>query len=352
MPTIPLPRLLSATTRVFASAGLGADEARAIAEHLVEAEADGVRSHGLIRVPQYLRLIAEGKIRVGAGLRVLKEGPATAVLDGGRGPGPVMARRAMDKAMALAGASGIGAVTLVNCSHTGRLGSYTVHAARRGMIGLMMVNGGGTGHWVAPFGGRAGRLATNPLSIAAPAENGAPMVIDMSTSMAPEGKVRAAKIGGQRLPDGWLIGPDGTPANDPNVLYGEPRGALLPVGGHKGYGLAMMVEAMAGALSGAGCCAPAKAGLEGTTDGVFALALRVEAFVAPEDYQAEIDGLLRHVRSCPPAPGSDGVLAPGEPEARARAKSERDGVTVGDAVWEQLRQAGVPLGLRWDDLAA
>jgi uncharacterized oxidoreductase len=339
MPTVRPDALRQACTRAFVALGVPAAAAALVADHLVDAELAGVISHGILRVPQYVELIRHGKIVPDARLSVLKETPATAVLDGGHGFGQVMAHEAMEHALRLAARAGVGAVTLVNCSHTGRLGSYTEHAARQGFIGLMMVNSGGHGQWVAPFGGLAGRLATNPLSVAVPTGLEFPLVLDIATSAAPEGRIRALCALGQAIPPGWVIRPTGEPTTNPADLYGPPRGALLPFGGHKGYGLALVVEALAGGLSGAGCCADPEAPLAGVTDGVFLLALQVEAFCPSAVFQEQMAGLVRHLKSCPPAPGFAGVLVPGEREARERERRLREGVPIGEAIWETLQRS-------------
>src|SRR5262249_54754363 len=151
----------------------------------------------------------------------------------------VMVLRAVDLARERAERAGVCAVTLVNCSHTGRLGSYTERVARRGMAALIMVNTGGHGQWVAPFGGSAGRISTNPMSLAVPVDGEAALVLDIATSVAPEGKVRALMVAGKSLPEGWIMDAQGQPSTTAADLYGPPRGALLPFGGHKGFGLAM-----------------------------------------------------------------------------------------------------------------
>ncbi len=253
MPLLDPQRLLVATGGIFAAAGVPADAARIVAEHLVDSDACGVSSHGVIRVPQYIEAIEEGRVIADARLAVRQEGLATAVLDGGLGFGQVMAREATQVAVDRAKRVGAAAVTLVNCGHTGRLGYYTERAAWQGLAMIMMSNTGGCGQWVAPFGGVAGRLATNPISIAVPAESADPLLLDMATSVAPEGRVRAMLSAGKPVPRGWLIDANGKGTTNPADLYGPPRGALLPFGGHKGFGLSMLVDALAGGLSGAGC---------------------------------------------------------------------------------------------------
>jgi len=337
MPSMTPQAARDAITRLFVSLRIPEPNAQIVADHLVDAEVAGVRSHGIMRVPQYVQALREGKIVPDAKLTVVRETGATRVLDGHGGFGQVMARQAADSAMELARTYGIGAVTLVNCSHTGRLGAYTEYVTRCGMIGLMLVNSGGHGQWVAPFGGREGRLATNPLSCAVPVAAGDPIVVDIATSVAPEGKIRAFLAGGQPVPEGWLLDNRGQPTTNPADLYATPRGALLPFGGHKGFGLAMMVEALAGGLSGAGCCADAGTPMAGKTDGVFFLAIHVSAFQAPGGFAQEMQQLVRHVKSAQPQAGFAEVLVPGEIEAKHRRAI--DHLTVEGEIWEVLRSA-------------
>lgn len=337
MPTVRADTLLALIEEIFRAHSVPAEEARTVAEHLVDAEACGLPSHGVMRVPQYLQAIADGHTRPGAKLRTLSETPATVVLDGGQGFGQVMARQAMDAAVAKAELTGVGVATLRNCSHTGRLGSYTEQATRRGMAGLMMVNAGGHGQWVAPHGGTAGRLATNPLSIAVPTDGAWPLVLDMATSAAPEGKIRALLAAGQVLPLGWVVNAAGQATQNPADLYGPPRGALLPFGGHKGFGLALLIEALAGGLSGAGCCTTADAPMAGKTDGVFLMAVQIRAFTPLAGFARTMTEVVRHVKSSPPVDAGNDVLVPGEAEARQRERSHREGIALADVTWNALQ---------------
>jgi uncharacterized oxidoreductase len=343
MPTVQAKLLQSVITDIFQARGVPADDAQIVAAHLVDAEACGVVSHGIIRMPQYVQALADGRIAPSAELRTLTETPATVVLDGQHGFGQVMALRAMDLAVDRAIHTGVSAVTLVQCSHTGRLGSYTERAARRGLAALMMVNAGGHGQWVAPFGGSAGRLSTNPISIAVPTGTETPLVLDIATSVAPEGKIRALLGSGERAPEGWLIDAEGRPTTDPGALYGPPRGALLPFGGHKGFGLAIVIDALAGGLSGAGCCA-GEAPLTGQTDGILMVVLNVAAFGPPERLAAQVEQLIHHVKACPTLPGFVEVLVPGEVEFRTRERRLREGIPVDNASWRQLQRIARDLG--------
>ncbi|MBI3866684.1 MAG: Ldh family oxidoreductase [Planctomycetia bacterium] len=345
MPTFSSDALTNWIAEIFQACAVPRDAALVVAEHLVDAEACGVSSHGVIRVPQYLRAIAEKRVIPDARLTVVREHAATAVLDGGHGFGQVMARAAMDVAIERAKQAGVGAVTLRNCGHTGRLGSYPEQATRAGMAGLIMSNTGGNGQWVAPFGGLAGRLSTNPISIAVPSESGNPLLMDFATSIAPEGRVRTLQVAGRPLPPGWIVNHRGEPSTNPDDLYGPPRGAILPLGGHKGFGLAMLVDALAGGLSGAGCCVSTDQPMDGKTDGAFLLAIHVEDFCPPAEFRSAVARLMAHVKSSPPAPGVAEVVVPGELEFRTRAERLQSGIPVADATWDLLRESARRAGV-------
>ena len=306
-----------------------------------------MHSHGLIRVPQYLEGIAKRTIKLGVEPTVLGRSAAAVTLDGGGGFGIVLAGRAMQSAIELAGSAGIGIASMRDCGHSGRIGNHTTRAARAGMIGMMMVSGGGAGQWVAPHGGREGRFATNPLSICVPGEQGRDLLVDLSTSGTAEGKVRSYLLAGRSVPPGWLIRADGSPSTDPKDLYGPPQGALLPFGGHKGFALAMAVEALAGGLSGAGCCTRPAAEKASGGDGVLAIAIRVDAFSPLADFAREIAGLLSYVGSAKPIPGQE-VVMPGDPERSALARSAREGIELGEPLWKALAQAAQSVGVAWD----
>jgi uncharacterized oxidoreductase len=337
MPLLEAAFLRQSIQAAFIALGTPEFEAGVVADHLVDAEMTGVTSHGIIRVPRYIQAVREGEVRPDATARIVRETAATAAIDGCHGFGQVMARRAADKAIDLAGASGAGVVTLVNCGHTGRIGHYTEYAATRGLVALMMVNTGGHGQWVAPFGGRAGRLSTNPMSIAAPSGGDFPLVLDMATAIVPEGKVLAAQTAGRAIPEGCVIRSDGSPTTDPADLYGPPRGAILPFGGHKGSGLGLLIDALAGGLSGAGCCTRIDAPLAGATDGILFVAIHPGAFLPETIFLEQVRDLIGHVKSALPQDGFGEVMVAGEHESRLRRARQRDGIPVDEEIWRLVR---------------
>lgn len=338
MPTLAPGPLSNFAAAIFRAVGAPSDHARTVADHLVESNLAGHDSHGVIRIPQYVQYVRTGLIDPAARPVLVSEAPAGALMDGQHAFGQVGVAAALNHAQSLARRTGVAAVSLRNCGHSGRLGAYTAAAAKEGFIALMMVNNGGGGHNVAPFGGAGRRLSTNPLSIGAPSDGPFPIVVDIATSVAPEGKLRVAYQRKNQVPDGWLVDHEGRPTNDPAKFYEPPVGALLPMGGpvgHKGYALAFLIDILAGALSGAGCC---RAGVvPGTTrDGVLLVAMDVRKFGPWDGFLASVRSLIDHVKSCPPAPGFSEVLTPGEVEHRQAERRTRDGIEIEDATWEAI----------------
>src|SRR5438105_6803529 len=243
----------SLVTRLFRKSGAPPSHANVVARHLVESSQLGVHSHGLIRVPQYVHEIRSGHLDPRAKPRRLGRHGAVSWVSGNSGFGQVGAIYSALAATASARKYGVGLVIAKNLGHTGRLGAYAELVANERCVAVLFGNGPPSSHLVAPFGGIDGRLATNPIAFAIP--NGpTPVVADFSTSAMPEGKLRVARNVGGRLPPGVLQDPFGNATDDPGVLYGQPRGTLLPLGGptfgHKGYALAILVEAMSTLLAG------------------------------------------------------------------------------------------------------
>lgn len=337
MPRLGHGPLLNIATAILQGAGAPRTHAQVVAEHLVSSNLAGHDSHGIMRLNQYCAAIDQKELDPRARPSVRKESVAGAVLDGQRSFGQVAASEAMTMAMERARLVGVSAVTVCNCYHSGRLSAYSLMASRAGMIGVVMVNAGGGGQSVAPFGGLARRLATNPFAIAVPSGSSFDLVLDVATSVAPEGKIRDYFRRGELLPDGWIIDADGVPTRDAKEFYGPPSGALLPWGGpvgYKGYGLALMIDIMAGALSGAGCCGPLEVPAR---DGVFLLAIDVEQFTDGQWFRGQVMQLMDHVKSSPPAPGFNEVFVPGELEYREEENRRRTGVLVDDTTWAEMK---------------
>jgi hydroxycarboxylate dehydrogenase B len=349
MPTFEAEKLQAIATRIFQGAGSAEAEARLVSRYLVHANLMGHDSHGVIRIPQYLVSVKKGECVPEAPLEIVQETPATAVFDAHWGYGQTAATRAMEIAVEKAAKQAVSSVGIHRCNHIGRLGEYPPLATARDMIGIVTVNGHGMGHIVAPYGGSEGRMTTNPIAVGIPTGRGAPIVLDMATSVVAEGKVRVKRNKEEPTPEGWLVDNKGVPTTDPGDLYTSPRGALLPLGGltagHKGYGLALIIEILSGALSRAGCARPdASRG----ANGVFMLVLNISAFTAVEDFKQEVDQFAAFVKSSQPMQGFTEVLLPGEPEARELQRHQAEGIAVDDETWRQIVTAAAEFGVQVD----
>ena len=237
MPVLDSEYLENLTSAIFERAGAPPEEARVVAELLVKADLMGLPSHGVLRVPQYVHDISAGGIKPGAEIVISESRSTIHRVDGGWNFGQIVASRATETAVAAAEQHGMACASVRRVRHVGRLGAYTEMAAARNCLALATCSSAGEGHWVAPFGGRKGRLGTNPISFAAPT-GGRPVVLDFSTSSLPEGKVRYLRDTGDTLPPDTLVDSEGNPSLDPGDLYdqaGGPAGAILPSGGVQGY---------------------------------------------------------------------------------------------------------------------
>ena len=352
MQTVNADALRKYVTRIFEGTGAPPDEASTISDHLVEANLKGHDSHGVIRIESYVLGVKNGLTVPGAPTAIDRESPTTAVVNGNWNFGQVVARRAMDIAIAKARESGVGVVVGHRSGHVGRVGAHGEQAAAAGLVAIACVNNHGAGRLVAPFGGAERRLSTNPIVVAGPTDDpGAPFVLDMATSAIAEGKARVARNKGVPLAPDLVIDGEGRPTTDPWDLYGgnppgsKPPGALLPVGGpfgHKGFGLAMAVELLAGALSPAGTTRP-----DVTRGGnsIFMLVIDPARLGGADAFTASLSGLIDFVKTPPYREGVDEVLTAGEPERRRMAARLRDGIELDDETWRQIADAGRSVGV-------
>lgn len=344
MPTFTADTLVSLSRKLFEAAGVPADDARVVATSLVDANLCGHDSHGVMRVPQYLDFLRKGTYKPVAAFTVISETPAVLAVDADWGLGQPQAYRLLDRLVPKAKALGVAAGTLRNCGHVGRLGEYAEYAARHKMALFASVNSHGAGRRVAPPGGTEGRIGTNPICFGAPTSTD-PVVLDFGTSAAAEGKVRAQLQKKQPCPEGWLIDHAGNPCTDPNALYAEPRGSLVPFGGpqaYKGFGLGLLLDLLCGGLSGGACSNPTFPLAGQGNAGVFVL-FDPAKFGGSDHFIKESDGLTAYVRSCPTAAGAGAITLPGDPERNAKAKRLADGIPVPDGTWELITKAAADL---------
>ena len=330
---------------LFRAAGCREADVKAVVDHLVESNLFGHDSHGAIRFSEYAKAIREGRFQPMAQPKIVKNHPATAVVDAGGAMGQVGATFASQLAMEKARECGIGTVALRNTSHIGRVGAYPLAAAKQGLIGQIFVNAGQLGYQIAPFGGIDGKLSTNPLAFSAPRKEAEPIMVDMTTSVVAEGKVRVALNKGIQVPEGWIIDSNGNPTVEPTDFRADPPGAILPLGGvvaHKGTALSLMVEILGGALSGLGCAAGSRTMV---SNGVLLVVFNIDHFVDREEYYDELERLIVHVKSSRLAKGFDEILLPGEPEFRSASRVEKEGIEVDETTWSNICQEAGYVGL-------
>jgi uncharacterized oxidoreductase len=334
-----LERLVS---EIFAAAGCGPAERERIAHYLVKANLVGHDSHGVIRVPSYVEWLRAGRVRANQTLEIVFENDVLAVVDGHFGFGQVMGEQAMKLAVAKAAKYGLAVVTLRNSGHLGRIGDWAELAAGAGKISLHYVNTNGGGILVAPFGGTQRRLSANPIAAGVPVPNGAPIILDMSTCMIAEGKIKVAFNKGATVPEDCILDGAGRPTDDPNAFYATPPGAILPLGGHKGFGLSIVAEVLAGALSGGAC---SRSGVDRISNNMLSIILDPAVFRPADGFSEEIRGLIAHVKSAQTVTPEGEILMPGEPEARTRARRLHDGIAVDEKTWGEIMATSQALGV-------
>lgn len=316
-------------TKAFRTKGLQVDDASLVADVLVTADASGKSSHGLLRLPRYVRGIEHGNVNPEGAIEIVRESGATATIDGGSRPGPVVAATAMGEAMDRADEFGIGAVGVHNSNHLGMLGYYTQKARSEGYIGVGMTN---TEPAMPPYGGAEPVLGTNPIAIGLPTEP--PFNLDMSTSAIARGTVLKEKEADGTIPDDVALDADGEPTTDPEAAL---DGTILPFGGPKGSGLAIAVEVLAGGLVGAAMGRDVTGTYhteDSCTKGDLFLAIDPTAF-AGDGFVEQASSFLSNLKDEPTAAGVDSIRLPGE----AALERERDATTVsvGDDLWGTVR---------------
>lgn len=332
-----LERLVGA---IFEHATSEPEEAATIARHLVDANLVGHDSHGVIRVSRYIRFWREGTVRANQRASLAFETDSLALVDGHRGYGQAIGEQAVRIGIAKARTSGIALVGLREVGHVGRVGAWAEIAAAAGQASLHFVGTTGIGALMVPFGGSDRRLSLCVIAVGVPCADRPPVILDIATSTVAEGKVFVAKNKGVPVPEGWLIDQDGRPTTDPNDLYAG--GALLPFGGHKGSGLGIITELLAGALTGAGTSQRREKTMINTMCSIYIDPDRLPDRAA---FDAETAALLDWVKGSPPAAPGGEVLLPGDVERRTRAKRLQDGIPLDDTTLAELTQAAESVGL-------
>jgi uncharacterized oxidoreductase len=340
---IAADRLRALTTAIFQAAGCQPPEAERISWHLVEANLVGHDSHGVIRVASYVQWLRGGKVFANRTLQVVLENEVLAVVDGQLGFGQTIGAQAMQLGIEKSAQYGVAVIALRNSGHLGRIGDWPLLAARAGKLSLHFVNTSGAGILVAPFGGINRRLSANPIAAGIPIAGGSPIILDMSACTIAEGKIRVALNKGVSVPENCIIDAMGRPTTDPHVFYADPPGAILSIGGHKGYGLAVVCEVLAGALTGGGCSNPVNAGR--VVNGMLSIFLDPGRFASDAAFAAELNRFISWVKSSQKATPQGEILMPGEIEERTKAQRLREGIDIDETTWSQLLETAKTVGV-------
>jgi uncharacterized oxidoreductase len=348
---IPADALTTFVCRIFAAAGADQPEAQAIAENLVEANLTGHDSHGVVRVPRYLQNVRHGQMHFGRSVEVMIDGGAYVLLEGHHGFGQVLGRQAVEIGIAKTRASGVAVIALRNAGHLGRIGAWAEMACAANLVSVHFVNVARS-MLVAPFAGAERRMSTAPVTIGVVNPAGDDFILDFATSRVAEGKVLLALRGGPEPAEGSLIDAGGKPTRDPAALYGDvpegtvpnPRrgpGALLAMGDHKGSGLALACELLAGALTGSGVSGPG----EGPHNGMLSIYLAPDALDDGHGFARAVADYIDFVRAARPTDPATPVMIPGDPERKARERRLAEGVRLPGETWTSLLAAAADAGL-------
>jgi L-2-hydroxycarboxylate dehydrogenase (NAD+) len=326
--------------------GLPAADAGTVAQLMTEAEMQGSDGHGVIRLVPYARRIRAGGINLRPNIRVVKEKAAMALIDGDNGMGHLVMKQAAELAIAKARQCGIAWVGSRLSNHAGPASLYARMCLPHDMLGLYFAVG--NANHLPPWGGLDMLLSTNPIAVAVPAGEEPPVVLDMATTVAAYGKVKAKAQRGEQMPVGWMIDRTGAPLTDPKRAE---EGFLMPIGGYKGYGLAMIVGLLAGTLNGAAMGSEVidfnHDHVTVTNTGQAIVAIDPDAFGELDEFKARVDKLVRELRASERMPGVDRIWMPGEQSRARRLVNEREGLALPPALRTQLdafaRDIGIPL---------
>ncbi|MDX2142645.1 MAG: malate/lactate/ureidoglycolate dehydrogenase [Rhodospirillaceae bacterium] len=343
---VPHAKLRALVATLFEKAGSPAADARRVADHLVDANLAGHDSHGVQLVKRYIEHIQKGLCRPGTKATCVADKGAVLQFDGGRGFGICVATEAMTAAMARCATTGIVLMTLRNAHHIGRVGAYAEMALAQGLISIHFVNVTDHPPMVAPFRGRDARFGTNPVCIGIPGTARSPaLLLDMATSAVAVGKVVVAKQAGQPVPENAVIDAQGQPTTDPARYFGPPQGALLPFGLHKGYGLMLAAEILAGVMSGNGTIQPGTPRLGSIMNNMFSIVIDPAQLADPAWAGGELDALIAYLKAAPTQDGAP-VLVAGEPEAATRREREAKGIMLPSGTVAELEAAVALVGLK------
>lgn len=341
--------LLALVAAIFERCGMNRRDAALLADTLVYADLRGIHSHGVLRVPEYVRKLSGGGVDPAGRPSVVRERGACLVVDGGNSMGQIGMHFAMEAVIERARSHGLAAAGIRGSNHSGAMAYFASMALPHDMIGIATTNALPT---MAPWGGTERILGINPLGIAIPTAEEAPIVYDAAFSGSSHGKIRIYQQKGLPLPDGWALDRRGQPTNDPAAAI---DGLLAPIGGFKGTGLAMIMGILSSMLSGAAYgteLGNMEDGPQPGRDGHFVAALAVDAFEDVTRFKARVDGAIREIHGCQRAAGVERIYAPGEPEALRQATYAASGIPLNRVTVDELRDAAWAIGVQEVEVAA
>ncbi len=343
MPPVSHRPLIDFAAAVLRAHGVPSDDAHLFADSLVQADLWGHQSHGVLRLSWYAARLKSGAMKAVTAPDPVVDGGAVAVMDGGDGIGQVLAAKAMADAVSRAKAHGIGAIAVRNSNHFGTAMYFTRMAAAAGAIGILSTNASPA---MAPWGGREKAVGNNPWSIAAPGGCHGTVVLDVANTVVARGKLYLAKQKGEEIPAGWAMDTKGVPTTDPAAGI---AGLILPMGGHKGYAISVMMDVLSGVLTGSefltGVSGPYQAEKRSGAGHLF-LALDIAAFRPLADFEADMERLVAELKAVPLTAGADKIFYPGEIEALNDARNRADGLVFPDDTLEDLRRIADQTGLQ------
>jgi len=345
MPTLASDILHALIRAVCAAGGSSEEEAALVADQLVEANLTGHDSHGVGLMPFYVEARATGALVPNRHAELVSDRGAVLVVEGRRGYGQVIGHEAMQLAMARAAEQGAALLAIRNSFHLGRIGHWAEQCAERGFASIHFVNGVDHPPLQAPFGSAEARLSTNPFCAAVPGPDGAMVVLDMATSKIALGKARVATNQGVPAPEGSLLDARGQPTRDAAVMFQDPRGALVAMGEHKGSGLAILCEFLAGALTGGWTVQPEHPMAGGTVNNMLSVVIDPDALGGREQLWREGAALIAYLKSARPRDGFAEVLLPGEPEQRRRRQRQALGIEIDERSWADILAAARAAGV-------
>jgi LDH2 family malate/lactate/ureidoglycolate dehydrogenase len=332
--TVAADELRGVVTDLFARAGMPAEDAAFMGGCLVDADLRGVHSHGTRYAVLYVRALLKGDWNPSPTIAVVRDRGATRLIDADKGAGHLVGQRAMTMAIEKAREYGNGTVSVRNSTHCGAMAYFTQMAADAGCIGFASTNAGVR---MAPTGGREAVIALNPLSWAAPTDRGWAVDLDMATSVVAGSKIGLARERGEKIPFGWALDEDGNPTDDPDAA---DRGVMLPVGGAKGYGMAVCLDILTGVLSGGRF----GKGLGGPGTAQIYQAIDIEYFMPVDEFKARMGELVDQIKGSAPAPGSSGIFLPGEIEHNAKQHRLAHGIPMTAVVIDEINRTAAELG--------